>query len=78
MTTSTTWAVQPADWFNFDPHGADYCLSIDHAYRVAALSQPEDMMIWRINGNGEPIRWVRVYGDENVSSMTVAELSHLV
>jgi len=79
MEAQTDWAVQPAAWFNFDPDGAVYCYDIGTAYRVAGqLKQREgDQMIWKMTA-GQPIRWVRVYQDEQVSAVTVHELDHLL
>jgi|TARA_B100002019_G_scaffold280562_1_gene283643 hypothetical protein len=73
------WAVQPAAWFNFDEHGAVYCADISTAYTVAGqqLDRHGDQMIWKMTA-GDPIRWVRVYADEQVSAVTVQELEHLV
>ena len=34
MANETSWAVQPAAWFKFDPHGAVYCADIDTAYKI--------------------------------------------
>lgn len=71
----TTWAVQPAAFANFDEHGCIYCATIDTAYRIAA-QQRGDQMIYRINNNTTPIKWVRVY--EGEAAVTAHELSHLV
>tara|TARA_B100000927_G_C16414428_1_gene448660 strand:- start:94 stop:315 length:222 start_codon:yes stop_codon:yes gene_type:complete len=70
----TTWAVQPAEWFNFDKDGCVYCADIETAYKIAA-QQKGDQMIFRINNNTTPIKWVRVY--EGEAAVTVQELSHL-
>ena len=74
----TTWAVQPANWTNFDSHGAVYCADIETAYRVAQdqAARFSDQMIYRINNNTNPIKWVRVYADE--AGVTAPDLSHLV
>ena len=59
---NTTWAVQPAAWANFDPDGVVYCADIETAYRIARQLHPRegDQMIFRINNNTKPIKWVRV------------------
>ena len=63
---NTTWAVQPAAWANFDPDGVVYCADIDTAYRIARQQHPRegDQMIFRINNNTKPIKWVRVTDEE--------------
>ena len=33
------FAVQPAAWSKFDEHGADYAISISHAYRLCGIWQ---------------------------------------
>lgn len=79
-TKHMTFAVQPTSFGNFDEHGADYAMSIGHAYRIAAIRQAEgegDQMIWRVT-NGNPIRWVRVYDDGSVDSITDQHLATLV
>ena len=79
-TKHMTFAVQPTSFGNFDEHGADYAMNIGHAYRIAAIRQAEgegDQMIWRVT-NGEPIRWVRVYDDGTVDSITDQHLATLV
>jgi hypothetical protein len=79
-TKHMTFAVQPTSFGNFDEHGADYAMNIGHAYRIAAIRQAEgegDQMIWRVT-NGEPIRWVRVYDDGSVDSITDQHLATLV
>ena len=69
------FAVQPANWHRFDEHGADHALTISHAYRLCSAWQAsgeaegEDMMIWRLT-SGHPIKWVRVYKDETVDTVT--------
>jgi len=78
--TQPTFAVQPTSFGNFDEHGADYAINIAHAYRIAAIRQAEgegDQMVWRIT-NGDPIRWVRVYDDGSVDSITDQHLALLV
>lgn len=79
-TKHMTFAVQPTSFGNFDEHGADYAINIAHAYRIAAIRQAEgegDQMIWRLT-SGEPIRWVRVYDDGTVDSITDQHLATLV
>lgn len=79
-TKHMTFAVQPTSFGNFDEHGADYAMNIGHAYRIAAIRQAEgegDQMIWRVT-NGNPIRWVRVYDDGSVDSITDQHLATLV
>jgi len=74
------FAVQPTAFGNFDEWGADYTPTIAGAYRIAALRQDEgegDQMIWRLT-TGEPVAWVRVYEDEDISSVTTQELALLV
>jgi len=74
------FAVQPTAFGNFDEYGADYTPTIAGAYRIAALRQDEgegDQMIWRLT-TGEPVAWVRVYEDEDISSVTTQELALLV
>ncbi len=77
---TTQWAVQPAAWFKFDPDGVVYCADIETAYRVAGqlMEREGDQMIWKMT-SGEPIRWVRVYADEQVSGVVVTDqhLAHL-
>ena len=65
MTHPTTWAVQPAAWFNFDHAGCVYCADIDTAYSIARQLHPRegDQVIWKIT-HGEPIKWVRVTDDK--------------
>lgn len=68
------FAVQPAAWSKFDEHGADYAISISHAYRLCGIWQERgeaqgDMMVWRLT-SGHPIPWVRVYEDESIDSVT--------
>ena len=73
------FAVQPTSFGTFDEYGADYSPTISGAYRIAAIRQQEqegDQMIWRLT-TGQPIPWVRVYDDENVSSVTTQELALL-
>ena len=69
MTHPTTWAVQPAAWFNFDSDGCVYCADIDTAYSIARQlhSREGDQVIWKMT-SGDPIRWVRVTDDELVQS----------
>ena len=79
-TKHMTFAVQPTSFGNFDEHGADYAMNIGHAYRIAAIRQAEgegDQMIWKITA-GDPIRWVRVYDDGSVDSITDQHLALLV
>ena len=79
-TKHMTFAVQPTSFGNFDEHGADYAINIAHAYRIAAIRQAEgegDQMIWKITA-GDPIRWVRVYDDGSVDSITDQHLATLV
>ena len=79
MTNVNTWAVQPASWSKFDEHGAVYCADIDTAYKVANDQlRFGDQMIYRINNNTTPIKWVRVYKDDGVQAVTDQQLSHLV
>lgn len=74
----TKFAVQPANWANFDPHAAEYAINITHAYKICQHSIGEgDMMIWRLT-SGNPIKWVRVYEDESIDAVTDQHLSHLV
>ena len=73
------FAVQPTSFGNFDEWGADYTPTIAGAYRIAAIRQQDgegDQMIWRLT-EGNPIPWVRVYENENVSSVTTQELALL-
>lgn len=69
--TLPTYAVQPNDWGCFDEAGADYAISMTHAYKICqqwrAGGEDGDMMIWRMT-SGEPIRWVRVYADETIDA----------
>jgi hypothetical protein len=51
--TSATFAVQPSSWSQFDSHGCDWAIDIDHAYRIAK-AWGEDCIIC-----GEPIAWVK-------------------
>ena len=74
------FAVQPVSFGSFDEHGADYAVTISHAYRIAGLRQAEgegDQMIWRLT-TGEPIAWVRVYEDESIDAVTTEALALLV
>ena len=58
------WAVQPADWFKFDPHGCVYCADINTAYRVARdQTRFGEQIIWKLT-SGHPIRWIRVTVNE--------------
>ena len=69
------WAVQPAATFNFDPDGVVYCADMNTAYRVARdQTRFGDQMIWKMT-IGQPIRWVRVSQDEQVSAVTVHEVA---
>ena len=74
----TTWAVQPAAFANFDEHGCVYCADIETAYKIAGQLTPRegDQMIWKMT-TGEPIKWVRVYDDGSVNSVTKQELALL-
>ena len=80
--TEPTFAVQPAAWGKFDSYGCDWAINISHAYKICSLWQEMfndgDMMIWRVTPGGEPIRWVRVYEDESVDTVTDEALSTLV
>jgi len=80
--TMPTFAVQPAAWDKFDSYGCDWAINISHAYKIAGIWRETfndgDMMIWRVTPGGEPIRWVRVYADESVDSVTDQELALLV
>mgnify|MGYP004046209857 FL=1 len=74
----TTWAVQPANWTNFDPEGAIQCADIETAYKICQSVIGEgDQMIWKMTA-GDPIRWVRVYEDESIDAVTDQHLAHLV
>jgi len=80
--TEPTFAVQPAAWENFDSYGCDWAINIGHAYKIAAIWQEMgeaqgDMMIYRVTPGGEPIKWVRVYADEQASAVTEQELALL-
>ena len=74
--TLPTFAVQPNAWGCFDEAGADYAISISHAYEICRQwrlgGEDGDMMIWRLTA-GDPIRWVRVYADESVDVATLSE-----
>tara|TARA_B100000925_G_C21784427_1_gene377665 strand:+ start:396 stop:623 length:228 start_codon:yes stop_codon:yes gene_type:complete len=73
------FAVQPTSFGTFDEYGADYTATISGAYRIAAMRQDEgegDQMIWKLT-TGEPIKWVRVYDDGSVNSVTKQELALL-
>ena len=80
--TEPTFAVQPAAWGEFDSYGCDWAINIRHAYKICSLWQEMfndgDMMVWRVTPGGEPIRWVRVYEDESVDTVTDEALSTLV
>ena len=80
--TMPTFAVQPAAWDKFDSYGCDWAINISHAYKIAGIWRETfndgDMMIWRVTPGGEPIRWVRVYEDESIDSVTDEALSTLV
>ena len=78
MLMQRTYAVQPANWENFDQDGCVYCADIETAYKIAGQLTPKegDQMIYRINNNTTPIRWVRVYDAE--AAVTAQDLSHLV
>ena len=68
MTNVNTWAVQPASWSKFDEHGAVYCADIDTAYKVcSSIAGEGDQVIYKLT-HGEPIKWVRVTGNELVQS----------
>ena len=62
------FAVQPADWSDFDPIGCDYADNMNAAYRLAA-DLGEDAMIWKL-GTVAAMRWVRVTPDEVVYPVT--------
>jgi len=76
-----TYAVQPAAWGNFDGWGCDYTPTIEDAYKACKIwremGESGDMMIFRILPGGNPIRWVRVYADESIESVTTQELALL-
>ena len=75
----TTWAVQPASTFNFDADGCVYCADIETAYKVANDQlRFGDQMIFRINNDTTPIKWVSVYQGEAACAVTDQQLSHLV
>ena len=63
-----TFAVQPADWSDFDPIGCDCATNMNDAYRLAA-DLGEDAMIWKL-GTQAAMRWVRVTPDEVVYPVT--------
>ena len=68
MANETPWAVQPASWFKFDPHGAVYCADIDTAYKICkSIIGEGDQVIWKMT-SGDPIKWVRVTDNELVQS----------
>lgn len=74
----TTWAVQPANWTNFDPEGAIQCADIATAYKIChSVIGEGDQMIWKMT-SGDPIKWVRVYEDESIDAVTDQHLAHLV
>ena len=75
MNNTPRFAIQPAAWGSFDEHGADYCISIAHAYKIAQ-GTTEDMMIFRLT-TGNPIPWVRVYADESIDAVTPEALALL-
>jgi len=75
MNNQPRFAIQPAAWGKFDEHGADYCISIAHAYKIAQ-GTTEDMMIFRLT-TGNPIAWVRVYADESIDAVTDEHLALL-
>ncbi len=62
------FAVQPADWSDFDPIGCDYATNMNDAYRLAA-DLGQDAMIWKL-GTQAAMRWVRVTPDEVVYPVT--------
>jgi hypothetical protein len=62
----TSWAVQPAAWANFDPHGCIYCADLDTAYKMCQSVIGEgDQMIYKLT-TGDPIKWIRVDEDESI------------
>nr|BAR27704.1 hypothetical protein [uncultured Mediterranean phage uvMED]BAR27786.1 hypothetical protein [uncultured Mediterranean phage uvMED]BAR39534.1 hypothetical protein [uncultured Mediterranean phage uvMED] len=62
------FAVQPADWANFDPHGCDYATNMNSAYRLAS-ELGADAIIWKL-GTKQAMKWVRVTADEVVHPVT--------
>ena len=64
MNDPRGWAVQPSDWFYFDPDGAVYTADIDTAYRVARdQTRFGHQTIWKMT-SGTPLRWIRVTANE--------------
>ena len=58
-----TFAVQPAYWSNFDPHGCWWATSLNHAQRIAEFhGMGEECMIWRVPASGRAYKWMRAGG----------------
>jgi hypothetical protein len=62
---TANFAVQPASFGSFDPHGCFWATDINHAYRVGRVfaQEGEDQVIWRCPHSGHPIKWATVAGE---------------
>ena len=59
---TASFAVQPADWFNFDPVGCTWATDINNAYNIAHALNVK-CVIWRVPHSGQPMRWITVTED---------------
>ena len=59
------FAVQPATFGSFDPHGCLWATDCAHAYRLARLvaTTGEDQVIWKAPHSGQPMKWATVAGE---------------
>ncbi len=59
---TASFAVQPADWFNFDPVGCTWATDINNV--VPTKNVPvAGCIIWRVPHSGQPMRWITVTED---------------
>ena len=58
-----TFAVQPKSFGSFDPHGAEWATSLDHARDLAFDWSADEggapMIVWHV-GTAAATRWVEV------------------
>jgi hypothetical protein len=59
------FAVQPASFGSFDPHGCLWATDASHAYRLGRLmaTTGEDQVIWKAPHSGHPMKWATVAGE---------------
>ena len=62
---NATFAVQPASFGSFDPHGCLWTTNIGCAYRFARIdaASGEDQVIWKVPFSGQPMKWATVAGE---------------